>query len=590
MRFRGDPPLATVLGAALAVVVAACFSAPAAVAGATPAAPQEPPARSATAVEPEPIEAGRAPEGTGPYAPGVNVTHYDVELALDVEAGRIWGRTDVRLHLAADVGAAVAVDLSGLAVTAVLVDGQAHGYLQERGRLTLSPTPPPGPLEVGIFYQGTPDDGLIIGRNVHGAPTVFADNWPNRARFWFPSVDHPSDKATVRFTVHAPASWQVIANGELDSEPAPSDRSALAALGAAPGEPHRTWVWSTDVEIPSYTMVVGAADFHVRSVGLAACGSAPASRRADGCVDVTYWVFPQDSAQGARIFRRANQMVDFFTGLIGPFPYEKLANVQSATRFGGMENAAAIFYSERAIADGTLGEGTVSHEIAHQWFGDSVTEALWSHLWLSEGFATYFGALFFEHADGVEAFRSVMEQSRRRVVGSDVVRSRPILDADPNLFALLNDNNYPKGGWVLHMLRGLLGDDAFFGGVREYYRRYRDGTALTEDFHAVMEEVSGRELSPFFEQWLNAPGFPVLSVEWRWDESASEVELLVEQHQDPGWPTYRFPATVEIRSDAGSARHTVDVSERRTVVRLGATSPPTEVAFDPDGWILKQMR
>ena len=125
-------------------------------------------------------------------------------------------------------------------------------------------------------------------------------------------------------------------------------------------------------------------------VGLAACGSAPASPRQDGCVEVSAWLFAEDAAQASISFRRAADMVDFFSELVGPYPFEKLAHVQSATRFGGMENASAIFYSERRLASGASLEGTVAHETAHQWFGDAVTAEDWTELWLSEGFATYF--------------------------------------------------------------------------------------------------------------------------------------------------------------------------------------------------------
>src|SRR5690606_29984849 len=140
----------------------------------------------------------------------------------------------------------------------------------------------------------------------------------------------------------------------------------------------------------------------------------PAARPdAADCVAVTTWVFPADTANAAPSFRRAAEMVDFYSTLVAPFPYEKLAHVQSSTRFGGMENVAAIFYAERSIAQGRDIEGTVAHETAHQWFGDAVTEADWHHLWLSEGFASYFGPLFFEHADGVERFREIMAGARR---------------------------------------------------------------------------------------------------------------------------------------------------------------------------------
>ena len=408
----------------------------------------------------------------------------------------------------ADPGVPIEFDLVGLGVHAIEVDGVPTPFEYDEGKLrVLAGAGATDTVEVVVAYGGTPDDGLILGDNVHGEAAAFADNWPNRARFWFPSVDHPSDKATVAYTIHAPARWQVIANGALQAPATPTGDDALG--GGAGGR--RTWRWATSVPIPSYTMVVGGAELAVHEVGLAACGASPASPRSDGCTRVTYWVYPQDTASGARIFGRAAEMVDFFTDLIGPFPYEKLANVQSATRFGGMENASAIFYTERGIAEGRDMEATVSHEIAHQWFGDSVTESEWYDLWLSEGFATYFGALFFEAADGPADFRRRMEESRERVLASDDVRGPVIDPAESDLFRLLNDNNYPKGGWVLHMLRGMLGDDVFFAGIRSYYARFRDSLASTADFRATMEEASGTELGWFFEQWLHRPGYPVIA-------------------------------------------------------------------------------
>ena len=572
MRFprpHGPPILPTAL---LGLLAAAC-------------APAGPPASDLTEVmsapEPEPVGAGPAPL-PGEYAGAFDVLHYDLELSLHEGRAEIEARARILVAPPADPEVPIEFDLVGLAVHGIEVDGAPAPFEYADGKLRVRAGAAAGDtVEVVVAYGGTPDDGLILGDNVHGEPAAFADNWPNRARFWFPSVDHPSDKATVEYTIHAPAGWQVIANGALAAPTVPAGEEAL---GGAEGR--RTWRWATSVPIPSYTMVVGGADLAVRQVGLAACGASPASPRSDGCTRVTYWVYPRDTTRGARIFGRAAEMVDFFTDLVGPFPYEKLANVQSATRFGGMENSSAIFYTEQGIAEGRDMEGTVSHEIAHQWFGDSVTESEWYDLWLSEGFATYFGALFFEAADGPADFGRRMEESRERVLASSDV-NRPVIDPEESdLFRLLNDNNYPKGGWVLHMLRGMLGDEVFFGGIRSYYARFRDSVASTSDFRAVMEEASGTNLGWFFEQWLRRPGFPVISSETAWDEDAREAVVTIRQTQQADWPTFRLPLEIEFGTGAGSERRRVEVAGRQQTFRIPLEAAPSSTTLDPDGFLL----
>jgi aminopeptidase N len=433
-----------------------------------------------------------------------------------------------------------------------------------------------------VRYRGVPDDGLIIAPDVHGARAVFADNWPNRARFWFPSVDHPSDKAQVTFTVHAPEAWQVVANGTLVGEPQPTPGGQPVPDAA----PRRTWRWETSTPIPTYTMVVGAGDLETRTHGLAACGQAPASPRTDKCVEVSWWVSRSDTITANRVFGRAPAMVDFFTRYIGDYPYEKLANVQSATRFGGMENASAIFYSGQSIAQGENIEGTVSHEIAHQWFGDSATPREWSHLWVSEGFATYFGAMFFEAADGREAFLSQMSRNRERYISSDDV-DRPMVDPEvTNLYDLLNRNSYEKGAWVLHMLRGRLGDETFQAGIREYYRRHTHGTAVTDDLRAALEQVSGQNLESFFEQWVFQPGYPVFRTSHGYDSRRGETILVITQIQNTDWPRYQMPLDVELVWQGGSRRERVNIVNAREVFTFRTPGPLQRVELDPDRWLL----
>lgn len=548
----------------------------------------EPAPPSATALqsapEPPPVEAG-LPAAPGEYQIAVDVVHYEIELSLG--APEIEGRATLAVR--PNGAARLPLDFTGLGIRSVTVDGEPSGFDYANGKLVV-PLPADGngnaaasgtEIEVAVHYHGTPDDGLIIRQNVHGAPTAFVDNWPNRTRFWLPSVDHPADKATASFTIHAPNGWQVIANGAQTGDPAPA---AEDALGGPNGK--TTWRWETNVPHPSYTLVTGAATFAIESLGRAACGNAPASLDPDGCIDVSFWVYPEDTEHARHVFARAPAMVDFFTDLIGPYPFEKLANVQSATRFGGMENSSAIFYSEQAIAAGRLGEGTVSHEIAHQWFGDSATEAEWSHLWLSEGFATYFGALFFEHADGIDEFRRRMEESRQRYLASgDAVR--PIVEPGPpeSLFDLLNSNNYSKGGWVLHMLRGLLGDATFFAAIRAYYGEHAYGTARTEDLQRVFEEVSDQSLEWFFDQWVRQPGHPELESLWEIDDEGALL-LTVNQLQTSEWPTFRFPLDVEIAGDP-MHRERLEVTERSHTFRIPIASRPDSIVLDPDGWLLK---
>jgi aminopeptidase N len=543
-------------------------------------------AGGAAAQEPPPIEAGVAPP-PGVYAPGVDVLHYDVEIGLGHDTDWIAGRAEVTVALTAD-GPTLPLDFTGLEILEVAIDGQAADYTHTDGVLRI---PLPGraagdTVRALVAYRGVPDDGLILRANVHGERTAFVDNWPNRTRFWLPSVDHPADKATVRFTVHAPAAWSVIANGYRVGEPTPTPPDAIG-----PSEDRRTWRWEVGVPISPYNMVIGAAEMTVRSVGTAACGRAPASHREDGCVDVTYWSYPEDADLAEPSFRRAAEIVDFFSETVGPFPFEKLANVQSATRFGGMENASAIFYSERAIASGRNIESTASHEIAHQWFGDAVTEADWHHLWLSEGFATYFGALFFEHAEGEADFQRRMEESRRSYIDSNVV-DRPVVDPEEHdLFALLNSNNYPKGGWVLHMLRGMLGDDAFFEGIRAYYRRFRHTAVLTEDFQRIMEEASGQDLDWFFEQWIHRPGYPILQVEERWvpiDGTGGTAEVTVRQTQKAAWPRFRAPVDVCWGEGEGRMCRKAELRTGEDVFRFRFDERPAgKAVVDPDGWLLK---
>lgn len=533
--------------------------------------------------EPIAIKAG-IPPLQGEYPKDLNALHYNIEIGIGKNSDWFEGYASIRFLVEKDKPK-LSLDFTGLYLDDLLINGNKIKYKYINGviKVNLNKYKRDETIVVDIRYHGIPDDGLIINKNIHGDPTIFVDNWPNRTRFWLPSIDHPSDKATVNYTIHAPVEWKVIANGYRVSSPISSLNNAIG-----PKEDRLTWKWDVTVPIPTYNMVFGAGKMDVELLGYAACDQSPASQRQDNCVEVSLWVYPEDKIKAKDSFRRAVNMVDYFTKTIGPFPFEKLANVQSSTRFGGMENASAIFYSEKSIGKGRNIEGTVSHEIAHQWFGDSVTEADWNHLWLSEGFATYFGNLFFEYQDGEKIFQNKMENNRKRIVNSKNT-NRPIIDLEnKDLFKLLNSNNYPKGGWVLHMLRGYMGDELFFNGIRKYYELYKYKTAMTKDFQSVMENIKGENLDWFFEQWLYKPGFPIISYEEKWNYSEGSngsLSVKISQIQKNEWPIFIIPTEICWGKENCKS---IRIDKRIQSYEFNFESKPQKVGtLDPNGLILK---
>jgi aminopeptidase N len=509
------------------------------------------------------------PGGAAPN-PAIDVLGYVVDIDLRPESSSFQATVAIQLVLkqAAD---RVRLDLVGLTVDSVVHDGAAVRFERDGGGLFVSlarPAAAGDSLTVTVYYGGTPRDGLIFKRNPYGAPTVFADNWPDRARQWLPSVDHPSDKATIEFRVRGPAAWKVVAVGRLVSEETQDDGRALT-------------VWSTDRAIPVYSMVFGAGALVIGNAGALGC-DAPARR----CVPITSWMYPEDAANAARIFRRAQEVVAFFDSLVGPFPYEKLALVQSSTRYGGMENASAIFLYE-GIGQAREADGLLAHEIAHQWFGDAVTQREWPHLWLSEGFATYFASVFFEFRDGEQVARAMRARGKQGYLAAPRAVASPVIGPEPaDLRELLNANNYQKGARVLHMLRRVVGDETFFAGVRRFYAEHRHGTALTEDFQRIMEEESGTELGWFFQQWLYRPGYPQVEASFTWDASLGAGQLSLKQVQDG--PVFRFPVMYEMYMGGlgQKAQNTVWMEERERSSLVMLPTRPGRIVLDPNDDLL----
>ena len=504
---------------------------------------------------------------------GIDIKDYLFSITIPDSGTMIRGHTNLHFERRVPEDSVLTLDLVGMSVDSVQLLGVPHEpsrrftYDARMLRIPLQASHELA-LNVVIWYHGSPQDGLIIGANARGQRVAFADNWPERARFWLPVIDHPSDKATTVFSIEAPTAWRVVANGT----PVPAPGGVRASIEVHP--------------IPAYTMVIGAGEFTVST-------HRPVINGRD-TIPIEVWTYPEDSAFADSVpFRRATEIVEVMQRLIAPFPYEKLAHVQSSTKFGGMENSSAIFYAEKPYVERKMGEGVVRHETAHQWFGDAVTEREWPDIWLSEGFATYFDGVIGAALDGDTVLVNSMRANAESYFKSDVT-DRPIVDsgyaADP--IKLLNANSYPKGAWVLHMLRGMIGDSAFFRGLRTYYRTYRDSTATSADLRRVMEKDGTRDLGWFFHQWLYQPGYPQLDVSWQYDAGARRVVVGITQRQKPEWGLFRLPAlTLEFRgADGATLRRDVAVaSDRETVAYFNVPFAPAEIRVDPDGRLLLKV-
>lgn len=520
---------------------------------------------------------------TGGSRPGLDVLHYEfrvdfparafpdtIAVVSTITVARV-APTDT---LVLDLRDVMRVDETRVndAVVRAVRDGQTVRVpLPAGGRDT---------LRVAVRYRGTPVDGLIIRRDSAGYWTAFADHFPDRAHQWLATVDHPSDKATVEWIVRAPMSHRVIANGELLEE--------TPELARASGMSFMLTRWRSVRPLYTGVMVIGVAPFATYELGNTACGLA----ELPGCVRQSVWITPDVREYMPGPFSRAGDMVELFSRLAGPYPYEKLAHVQSSTRYGGMENASAIFYADNIYRTRTMSEGLIAHETAHQWFGDAVTTREWPHVWLSEGFATYFAALWTEHAHGDSAFLGDLRAMRETVLRAKISTEKPVVDEGlDDLRRVLNSNVYQKAGFTLHMLRREVGDSAFFRGIRSYYAKYRHGNALTADFMREMERASGQPLDWFFEQWIRRPGVADVTVGWKWEPARQSLLLTISQAASSG--PYRLNLAMDVTDSGGRVhrlRVPVSASRVSTVpVALKLDGAPRTVAFDGDVSLLGRL-
>jgi len=489
----------------------------------------------------------------------IDVEHYRFSISLNDENNTISGEAAITMRIKEEVSQ-VSLDLvtknasgKGMQVSSVSQDGTEVGFSQESDHLLIKAAAKANDhLTFVVKYSGEPDDGLIIDRNKFNQRTFFSDNWPNRAHHWIPCNDHPSDKATVEFLITAPDHYQVVCNGLKVEE------SNL--------EQHlRLTHWKEEVAISTKIFALGVADFAVNYIGNV------------GCIPIYDWLYPQDKIQGFKDYALTKNILPWYIEHVGPYAYEKLANIQSKTIFGGVENAGAIFYAEKSVGSPDI-ESLLAHELAHQWFGDQASETDWPHLWLSEGFATYMTHLYFESKYGTDTLKAGMVKDRKGVIKLSYKKEVPVVDSTGILhpMELLNANSYQKGGWILHMLRRKLGDTTFWQSVRTYYEKYTGGNASTNDLQTIFEATSHQKLDTFFHQWLYTPGQPKLLINWQYDTRKKQLILKIDQQQSK---PFSFPLVLKLGDEQVQS---FEINQRSQVFTIPMPSKPETIIPDPD--------
>jgi aminopeptidase N len=454
---------------------------------------------------------------------------------------------------------------------------QADGVLKIQLHRAFQPNEP---VVVAIKYATNPGTGLHFFYPSKEAPEMPYQIWSQgqgeNNRYWIPCFDLPGDKLKMDLLATVPANLEVISNGHRVN------------VAENPRAAEKTFHWKMDSPQMPYLIALAIGEFFsvsdtVRGVPL-------------------HYVIPvrHRDADIDLIFGRTPDMITFFSDYIGPYPYEQYTQIPVHDfKHGGMENATAtilnsrIFHTRNA-APNYSPETLIAHELAHQWFGDLLSVKSWPHFWLHEAFATYFTDLYFEFQHGKDELRRRrLEQNRWYF---DYRKDVPLRDVQPADAAFVPADfsgmlAYYRGAAILHSLRFELGDEIFRRGIQEYVRRFQFGDVVSEDFRQIMEEISGRDLAFFFNQWIYGAGHPVFEVGWNWNDSTKQVTLNVAQTQEKSPAMDVFQVTVPLEISAGKQRISTRLSlnQRQQTFYFRTEHKPEMVCFNKYLWTLMEL-
>jgi aminopeptidase N len=496
-----------------------------------------------------------------------DVTYYDIDLEIFPNSETISGDVGITFYPLVDNFTQVEIDLTyNLNITSVMQNGMDLNYNHQTNNLLvvdLLESASIGEIvTISVQYNGAPESsgfGSFGFSSAFGEDMIWTLSEPYGSRNWWPCKDTPTDKAdSVDISVKVPSNLIVASNGLL--------AQTVSDLT------HTTYHWEERYPIATYLVSLAIYPYEV-FYDWFHYGENDSMR-------LDYYVYPEHVNSVMPNYLLTKDMISAFSDRFGLYPFieEKYGHAEFVWG-GGMEH-------QTMTSMGGSSQYLISHELGHQWWGDMVTCGNFHHIWLNEGFATYSQAMWEEiHNGGLDALHD--EMSSKSYLGSGTI----FVADTTNIYAIFNGNlSYNKASWVLHMLRHILGDETFFGGLQEYGDQYRFDSAVTEQFTTVMSEFSGRDLSPFINRWIYGEYYPNYQSSPTYADLGDgnyQVNVTISQTQNSD--IFQMPVDVRINHSSGYSDFVAEVTEEEQLFSFILDTEPSSVQLDPDHWILRMV-
>ena len=503
----------------------------------------------------------------------IDITYYGLDLTITTSPNYLIGVVTIDVRTDTTTLNYCFLDLRNfLTVDSILINGIAttyshsdniiniildHTYIQDE------------PFTLKVYYQGIPGGTNFGGFDFSfhaGIPVISSLSEAYSGPYWWPQKDTPADKADSSDV------WITIADNLI-----PVSNGSLESI-TNNGNGTHTYYWKNHYTIANYLISLAITDYYQYNTYYHYSPT-------DSMI-ITHFIYPENFNSRKQYCDETDNMIEVFAESYGEYPFLQEKYGHAEFEWGGaMEH-------QTCTSMGFWGTGVVSHELAHQWYGDMITCKDWHHIWLNEGFATYSEAVYLEAKNGKAAYDSQIAlemNSARNAQGSIWVQDIS------NEWEIFNGaRSYAKGACVLHMLRGIVGDSTFFDIMRAYsdHPDLKYGVAVTEDFQAVAENVSGKELDYFFQEWIYGEKYPKYNVGWNKSLIGGDIyhiTLNIYQNVNTNPPYFSMPVQIKVNTSLGDTLVTLFNDAQNQNFQFDVVGNPTSINFDPGNWILKDL-